>query len=256
MTHRVQSIERGIDVLMALVEGPKTLTEIARKTSLSKGTAFRMLSSLGYENTVVKSDTNVYMLGPGCLRLIDGVMNGLGASIGAGRAALEELWRKTGETVTIHVRVGPDRVCIEELPSEHPIRYTSNVGSSAPLHIGSAGRILLAFLAPDDLERALASLSAHGTLDAQKLAADLVHVRERGYDLSEGERVHGAAAISAPIVGRNGFVASLSVLGPDFRFTEDRRLAFVPDLQRAAEATGAALVEIGGSGADEQAAVA
>jgi DNA-binding IclR family transcriptional regulator len=36
MSDRVQSIERGIDVLIALVDGPKTLAQVTRQTGLSK----------------------------------------------------------------------------------------------------------------------------------------------------------------------------------------------------------------------------
>jgi DNA-binding IclR family transcriptional regulator len=251
VTDRVQSIERGVDILMALARGPKTLTEITRETGLSKGTTFRMLASFTYENMVVRSNGNTYMLGPGCLRLIDGVMGGFGTIIGVGRTAIDELWEKTGETVTIHVRVGTDRICIEEVPSAQQIRYTSTVGSSAPLHVGSAGRVLLAFTPQDDLPRTLDTLKASGVkFDTNKLLAELDVVRERGYALSEGERVHGAAAISAPIFGRQGFLAALSVLGPDFRFTEEQRMAFLPDLQRAADVAGKALIRAGEPGAN------
>src|SRR5580700_10702348 len=99
---------------MSLTQGPKTLTEVSRQTGLTKGTTFRVLVSLGYENMVVKTETT-YTLGPGCLRLLDSVMHGVGAIIGAGRDALIALRDKTGETVAIHVRAGTDRICVEEL---------------------------------------------------------------------------------------------------------------------------------------------
>ena len=248
MSDRVQSIGRGIDVLMTLVQGPKTLTEVTRATGLTKGTVFRMLASLGYENIVVKSDENTYMLGPGCLRLIQGVMAGLGVVISVGRPALVHLWEKTEETVAIHVRVGTERVCVEELPSPSPVRYMSTVGSSAPLYVGSAGRVLLAFAAPTELERILDSLPiSHLTPEIGTLSAELALIRERGYALSAGERVQGAAAISVPVIGRQDFVAALSVLGPDYRLTEERRLELLPELRRTADVIGTALVNAGRS---------
>jgi DNA-binding IclR family transcriptional regulator len=248
---RVQSIERGIDVLMTLAEGHKTLAEVTRATGLSKATAFRMLASLGYENVVVRNGDTAYMLGPGCLLLMQGVMRGLGAVTGAGRPTLLDLWERTGETVAIHVQVGTQRVCIEELPSRAAIRYTSTVGSSAPLHIGSAGRVLLAFTPAEHLERDLQVLQSAGEkIDEEFLRSQLEAIRAQGYALSEGERVPGAAAISAPVLGRHGFMAALSVLGPTFRLTYERRLELVPDLRRAAEAIGTALADAGRSGAE------
>lgn len=231
---------------MALVQGPKTLKDVTTETGLSKGTAFRMLASLNYENVVVKGEGNTYMLGPGCIRLIQGVMEGLGAIIGVGRPALIGLWEQTGETVAVHVRVGAERVCIEELPSASPVRFVSTVGSSAPLHVGSAGRVLLAFAAPSELERTIDSLVvADPGVDPDALRGELDAIRDRGYALSTGERVQGASAISVPVFGRQGFVASLSVLGPDFRLTEAHRLEFLPALRQTADAIGSALVDAG-----------
>jgi DNA-binding IclR family transcriptional regulator len=246
---RVQSIERGIDVLMSVAERPKTLAEVMRDTKLSKATVFRMLASLGYQNVVTKNGDNTYVLGPGCLLLMQGVTNSLGVTTGAGRLALQELWEETGETVAIHVPLGTDRICVEELPSAAPIRYMSEIGSAAPLTVGSAGRVLLAFLPTAQLTRTLDMLAmSTSESDLRTCSAELEVIRDRGYAMSEGERVRGAAAISTPIFGRQGFVAALSVLGPDFRFTQEQRLTILPALRRTAEAIGKALVGAGKPG--------
>lgn len=262
MKDRVQSIERAIDILMALADGPKTLTEVTRATGLSKGTTFRLLASLNYENLVVKDGgRNSYVLGPGFLRLLHGVTQGIGAISAVARPALIELWEETGETVTIHVPIGIERICIEELPSQAPIRYTSTIGATAPLHVGSAGRILLAFTEPRELERILGSLPleriAAGTItDPQELRAEVEAIRERGYAMSAGERVEGASAISVPIFGRPGFIAALSVLGPDFRLTHERRMEHLPKLRATAQTIGASLVETGRAGLTDAAEAA
>jgi IclR family KDG regulon transcriptional repressor len=248
MTQRVQSIERGIDALMALVHGPRTLTEVSREAGLSKGTCSRILASLGYQNLVVRTETNAYMLGPGSLRLINGVMGGLGTIVGLGRQAYEELREYTGETIAVHVRVGTDRVCVEELPSTAAVRYMSSVGSSAPLYVGSAGRVLLAFADDDDLERMLAVISsADGNVDIAWLRTELETIRAQGYAVSVGERVHGASAISVPVRGQDDFTAALSILGPDFRLTVEKRLEFLPALCKAAEIIAAVHAETGRS---------
>ena len=246
MTQRVQAIERGIDVLMALLQGPRTLTEVSREADLAKGTCSRILASLSYQNLVVKTESNTFMLGPGCLRLINGVMGGLATIAGVGRQTLVDLWEQTGETIAVHVRVGTERVCVDELPSSAAVRYTSSVGSSAPLNVGSAGRVLLAFAASDELERTLGAMNdTGGALDIQQLRAELDTIRGHGYALSVGERVQGAAAISVPVGGHASVVAALSILGPDFRLTEEKRLDFLPALRTAAEVIGRAHSDAG-----------
>lgn len=246
---RVQAVERAIDILLALVNGPRTLTEVCRQTNLSKGTAFRLLVSLGHEGFVVKDGmpNAVYMLGPGLLRLVQGVMHGLGAVGAVARPATLELWHHTKETVTLHVRVGLERICIDEIPSPHPIRYTAEVGSVAPLHVGSAGKVLLAGLTPDEFERLVASLplsriTEHTVTDPRTLRREVVAVRRRGWAISAGERVIGAAAISVPVESVDGPIAALSVLGPVTRLPRKRLVDLAGELQATAAEIEEALV--------------
>ncbi|HKP17911.1 MAG TPA: IclR family transcriptional regulator [Gaiellaceae bacterium] len=237
----MQSLERGLDILLALAAGPATLTEIAGRTGLSKATAFRLLASLGHRHTVVKdSATNLYFLGPGAMVL------GRGAGLAGGwisdlvRSALTRLWQETEETVTVHVSAGNDRICIEELPSPLPLRYTASIGASSPLVIGSAGRVLLAFMPEDVAERLIQSSPPvsypDGTLvDHDELRRRVERTRRRGWATSSGERVPDASAVSVPVRGAHGTVAALSVLGPSARFPEGRFPALLAALRRAAD---------------------
>src|SRR5580704_12716566 len=149
----VKSVERCIDVLFVLSERPMTLTEVGSKSGLSKSTALRMLGTLAYGGLVIKDPlSGTYQLGPGSLKLGHGFMNGQGGLAALAREPLHALWAQTRETVAIHVRMGRQRVCVDEIPSPHAVRYVTEVGSSAPIYIGSAGRALLAFMQPSELD--------------------------------------------------------------------------------------------------------
>src|ERR1700757_1459362 len=113
---RVQVIDRSIDLLEALAQGPSSLTEICRQTGLSKGTAFRLLAGLSARGMVMKDPVgNSYVLGPGLLRLVQDALAGIGAVVTVGSNALRELSERTGETVALDVQVGVERVCVEEI---------------------------------------------------------------------------------------------------------------------------------------------
>lgn len=235
MTDRVQVIDRSVDLLEALADGPRSLSEVCRTTGLSKGTAFRLLAGLGARGIVIKDPAAVnYMLGPGLLRLVQGALSGVGAIATLGRTALESLAAETGETVALHVQTGVQRVCIDEVPSQNVIRYTSSIGSVAPLHIGSAGKVLLAFMEPEAQQRTLALMeSTYDDVDAARLAAALKPIARDGLATSTGERVEGASAITVPI--RSGvLLLSLSVLGPTPRLPKARLLSFVPVMRQTA----------------------
>jgi DNA-binding IclR family transcriptional regulator len=243
----VKAVERSIDLLLLLAEAPMTLTEIGQRAKMSKSTVLRLLTTLGHGGLVVRDPiTKDYRLGPGCLKLGQGFISGKGGFEILGRGALDRLWRTSGETVAVHIRLGKQRVCVDELPSAEALRLVSGVGMAAPLHVGSAGRVLLAFLTPEDVEALvdgvlLEAERAGPVTDLASLHEELARVRDRGYALSEGERVRGASAVSVPVHGPTGVIAALSVLGPEGRFTLDRRLATVDELHAAAGEIGRSL---------------
>lgn len=237
---RIQVIERAVDILTALTAGASSLAEVTQATGLPKGTAFRILQSLSYENLVAKDPvSNTYMPGHGFLRLLQGSLEGSGAIAAITKPAMASLRQMTEETVTLHVRMGVERVCIAELQSPSPIRYTASVGASEPLHVGSAGKVLLAFLADEQLERIipllpLQVLTSETIGDVRSLRDVLSQVREQGWAVSTGERLALAGAISVPVRLGGGLVVALSILGPSDRLTLERRMELLPALRQAA----------------------
>jgi DNA-binding IclR family transcriptional regulator len=236
---RVQVIERSLDLLEALSEGPRSLSAVCRTTGLSKATAFRLLAGLNHRGVVIKDPaTATYMLGPGLLRLVHGAMTGLAAIAALGRAEIERLALVTGETVALHVQAGLERSCVDEVPSTQTIRYTSSVGSVARLDVGSAGQVLLAFMPAEERGRSLALLEGRlreEGADPARLRRQIAAVGRQGWATSLGERVKGAAAISVP-VGSRPLLLALSVLGPDTRLDKASLKAMLPEMQRTAAA--------------------
>lgn len=238
----VRSIERAADVLLTLTHGPQRLARIAVTTGLSKTTVHRVLASLSHKHLVMQGEaTGEYMLGPACFSIADAVARGVGGIAVATRPLLARLNEVSQETVTLHIRSGRYRVCVEELPSPQAIRYTAGVGAMDPIHVGSAGKLLLAFSEPDQqdelLRRAeLESVTEATITDPASLRGEIAMIRARGYAASRGERVRGAAAITAPVLWPDGrILAALSILGPEGRLTTDAIEALRPPLLETAQ---------------------
>jgi len=246
---RVQVIDRSIDILEALSDAPKPLTEVCRETGLSKGTAFRLLAGLAERGIVLKDPTSAtYMLGPGLLRLVQGALSGISSIAVLGHGTLTELARTSGETAALHVQSGIDRVCVDEAPSPQPLRYTSGVGAVMPVNYGAAGKVLLAFAPEEETRRSVALLESAHDVDGQRLKRALTQVRRDGYGLSRGERVEGASAISIPV--RAGMLAfSLSLLGPTTRLPKEHLLELLKPMRAAADSLESLFTETQ-SGAD------
>jgi DNA-binding IclR family transcriptional regulator len=235
----VRSVVRTVDLLFALGDGPKPLRAISAEVKLSKPTAYRILSSLKSKGMVMQdSQSGDYGLGPACFRLISSVLSGDVGFALQGRPVLETLRNRTGETITIHVRTGLSRICVQELPSPQPLRYTAGLGATVGIYVGSAGKTLLAFMPDDERDRMLKSLrlvpeTPNTITSLDVLRTELDAVKEQGFAVSHGERVDGAVGVSAPVYDAGGrILAALSVLGPADRLTN--RLSEVEQLVVAA----------------------
>jgi IclR family transcriptional regulator, acetate operon repressor len=202
---------------------PMTLTEVAHATGLPLSTTQRLLRSLMAEEFVAKTDAG-YALGVGLIGWASAVRRGLSV-IDAARPVMEALRDETGETVTLLVRNGLQRICVASVSSRHVISQRSEPGEVAPLQSGSPSKILLAW-DPETtaavLQRGLVKLTADTITDPSALTSELARVREQGYAISVGENAEGVASVGAPVRDTSGKVTAALVLGgPTSRVTPD-----------------------------------
>jgi IclR family acetate operon transcriptional repressor len=238
----VRSVARAIDILIALGHNPLPLGDVSEIVELSKATTYRLLTTLRAKGMVVQDQTSGhYGLGPGCFHLMSSIANDNAGVLFESTDALEELRDATSETVAVHVRAGRSRICVKELPSPHPIRYIAGLGATEGIHVGSAGKVLLAFIPEDERERVLKGIplqakTANTITELDTLRAELAKIAQTGVAYSFGERVDGAIGVTAPITNQAGTaLAALSVLGPADRLEGDR-LATAETLVKAAAA--------------------
>jgi DNA-binding IclR family transcriptional regulator len=224
---RPSSIEKAIDVLFCFDQQHPhlRLIDISQRLGLHKSTAHRLLSVLKKKGLViVDSTTQLYSLGPALIELAWIVLRQQDLR-SLCRPYLEQLRQATNETVSLNIRMGNRRVCIEELPSDQEVKYSQAMGLTAPLHVGAPGKALMAFLPSAERECVLATLTLEPLTpetitDLEALRAELERTRARGYALSMGERSPWASAVAAPIRDRSGqTIVAVSVLGPSHRLT-------------------------------------
>jgi DNA-binding IclR family transcriptional regulator len=173
------------------------------------------------------------------MRLASAVMHRADDLIAVAMPSLERLRAATGETVSLHCRVGDDRVCVAELISHEPIRMESGIGRIYPIYAGAAGKALLAWL-PDAYEAVRGRLEGVGPAtitDPDELEAELQRVRKRGYAVSDSEVVPGAASLAMPIFGSGGtLLAALNIAGPAMRLNRTKLGACRDALRHEVEA--------------------
>ncbi|MBI4590492.1 MAG: IclR family transcriptional regulator [Candidatus Rokubacteria bacterium] len=223
----VRAVERALNILACLGEEDLRLVDVALRLKLHKATVTRLLATLARAGMVSRDERDRYSLGPGLILLAGGLLGRYRTLADLLRAPLRRVWETTRETVTIHVRVGSERLCIEELESPETITYRAGIGNRVPLHVGSAGKVLLAFLPEAERATALKELRLVPLTDRtitsrNRLVEELDRVRRAGYAVSSGERIVGATAVSVPVLDPDGrVVAAVSILGPESRLTPE-----------------------------------
>ena len=214
-----QTAARTLDLLeqVARAPGPAGLIELAGDTGIDKSTAARLLAFLAEREFVVRdAATRRYAPGPALLALGAAALRRSDLRAGA-RPYLERLRAATGETVTLHVRVADAFACIDGLEGTSPIRRAVPLGETIPLHVGSTGKAILAFLPPAEIEGQLGAAAAAGA-DVATLRSELAAVRIQRFRAAVGDRVPEVGAIAAPLFDGATAYGAVSISGPAERW--------------------------------------
>jgi len=228
----VQSLDRGLAVIRAF--GPDrerlSLSEVARATGLTRAAARRFLLTLvklGY----VRNDGREFSLRPRVLELGYAYLSGL-ALPEVAMPHLEELSAELHESSSISVLDGHQIVYVARVPTKRIMTVVISVGTRFPAYATSMGRVLLAGLSEQELDRYLAEaalepFTANTVTDPGRLREVLHEVARQGYAIVDQELEEGLRALAAPIRDAAGTVtaainvsAHASRLSPDAMRTE------------------------------------
>jgi IclR family KDG regulon transcriptional repressor len=224
----VRSLGRALQILDSFLgeDESLTLSEISRRTGLSKSTAHRLVATLLRHRYLEQDTSERLRLGIRLFELGSLVQKRLEVRREA-LPLMTELARQTGETAMLLALDGQEAVCVEKVDGHGSIRLGAQVGSREALHAGSGAKILLAF-APDEVVRAvlsrpLSKLGPNTITDPCELEKQLQQIRQLGWAVSFEERDIGAAGVAAPVFDHNGrVIASLDLAGPIWNFGESR----------------------------------
>jgi DNA-binding IclR family transcriptional regulator len=227
-----ESARRALRLLEAVSASPEPvgLDELVRRTGWTKATVYRLLRLLQEELYIERADGGGYRGGPKLLGLAAAVMPGAD-SAATYLPLLQELADVSGETATLHRRAGQRAVLVTGADSviAHPLRRVWIPGEFTPLTRGSVGLAILSVLEPAELDLVLADEPEENAMSVRRAVAAC---RRQGYAISRGANHSGVAGIAAPL-GNSGL--SISVAGPDERWTVQRMRTFAPELLRAVD---------------------
>lgn len=136
---------------------------------------------------------------------------------------MERIRDEINETVQLAVLDGRENVYIAKVGATQALQLVSEVGSRLPAHATGVGKVLLAHLDRDELERRFASVvfekfTERTVGSLEELEVVLETIRRNGYGIDDGEYTEGVYCLAVPVFGSGtNPLAAMSVSIPSIR---------------------------------------
>ncbi|MFE4707884.1 IclR family transcriptional regulator [Peribacillus simplex] len=215
------TVQRAIKIINYLNEtpGPQGIKDISENLNISPPITHRMLTTLKMEGMVFQDlVSKKYSLGTVFIDYANKIITDL-PFISLIDSQLIKLRDETQETVGLYMLTSMIRTCVIEHVSNQEISRKAGVGNRIPLHLGSSGRVILAFLKEDLQAQVLNILPEE---ERNILRQKLGTIVNTGYSINEEELTKNVAALSAPVFGAKGkVIGAISISGPVFRWNKE-----------------------------------
>lgn len=231
----MQALERILAIVDSVSRAPSGVqpARVAEESGLSLSTVVRLMQSLHDEGVLLRSaTTGQYRIGPRLISVVGRATHSF--DVRAAAAPVLEQLRDTsgGETASLHVRSGNQRICIAAAYTTHPSGRIVPVGLPLPLTGSAVGHVLLAQLDDAAFDQVVDSMKLAAKA-RKSLRSRVDQIRNDGYAESADESVEGVRGVAVPI-GRKDDWGALSVSGPSDRFLAKHVPATLDRLRHAA----------------------
>jgi IclR family KDG regulon transcriptional repressor len=196
------------------------LTEIKNKLKISMGSVQRITNSLVSMGYLAKDKkTKKFRLTPKWLPIGFGILAGSEIRKIA-LPHLKQLYKETGETVSLVVRDGDDVIYLERLITQDLIGFNIRAGLRRPMYPNSMGKAILAFLPEEERDEIInrtvrANKTTQELFNEQEIKQELIQIKQRGYAINQVQYSGGALAISVPILNHRGkAIAGINIGSP------------------------------------------
>jgi DNA-binding IclR family transcriptional regulator len=223
----VQSIGRAFAILEEIARSRDGigLAELSKRVGLHNSTTFHLVKtmvSLGYVRQL--KDSKRYRVGRPLFALAASSLDEV-EMVSLATPILEDLSRETGESGHFAVRMGDDVVILARTGGAGAFQLTDRVGVVRPAHCTALGKIILAALRPEQLERFLAradlkAFTPKSVVDPAALRQEIEDIRRAGVAFDDGEFDAELRCVAVPVRDFTGqVVGGIGVSGPIWRLS-------------------------------------
>lgn len=245
----VQSLERAFSILETTAEHPEgiSLADLSKAVGLHTSTTFHLVKTmvaLGYVRQA--RDTKRYHIG----RMIFGLAAASRSEIDLMMVAtpiLEQLALETGESCHLAIMTGNEIVIVARVAGTGAFQLQERQGGVRPGHATALGKVLLASVSPEQLDRYFAAnpmtqLTPKTITEPARLEPELERARAEGIAYDDGEFNAEARCVAAAVQDFTGrTVAAIGLSAPIWRLTLQSLQESSSKLRAAAERLSAEL---------------
>jgi len=205
----VGALEKGLAVIEAFdpASPQLTLSEVARRTGLTRAAARRYLLTLA-KLKYAEYDGKRFSLTPRVLRLGYAFLatSPLPKLV---QPVLETIGDKTQEVASVATLDGTEILFLAHSRNRRIVSVASGVGSRFPAYCTAMGRVLLASRPDPEVERLLKAikpkkLTSKTKTGFRELLQEIRSAREHGYAVSDEELEIGLRSIAVPVANSRG----------------------------------------------------
>jgi len=237
------SLARGLLVIQAFSDGRLhlSISQLSKRTGLSRASVRRCLhtlSKLGFAGT---DDERNFYLRPRVLALGHAYLSSTPLT-SAAQPILKHLSQILNESCSIALLDGTEVAYVARASVTRIMAIDLGVGTRLPAFCTSTGRVLLAYLSPEELERILSRVeftryTEKTVTSVEKLRHALTTVRREGYAIVDQELELGLRSMGVPVRSAAGsVVAAINVEAHGQRVSlQDMQTRFLPYLRAASQ---------------------
>ena len=248
----VQSIGRAFAILEEVARNREgiSLAELAKRVGLHNSTTFHLvktMASLGYVRQI--KDTKRYRIGRPLFALAAGALDEI-EMVSMATPVLDDLSHETGESSHFATRMSDAVVVMARTPGPGAFQLTERMGVVRPAYCTALGKVILAALRPDQLERyldrvELKPLTQNTITERGRLLQEIAEIRSAGIAFDDCEFDSELRCAAMPIFDFSGkVVGAIGISGPVWRLSiqalRSRARSLEAAAKRLSEAFGAA----------------
>ena len=223
----VQSIGRAFSILEEVARNRDGigLADLSKKVGLHNSTTFHLVKtmvSLGYIRQL--RDSKRYRIGRPLFALAASALDEM-EMVSMATPVLDDLSRASGESSHFAARMSDAVVVMARTPGPGAFQLTDRVGVVRPAYCTALGKVILAALRPDQLDRylervELKALTAKTITNAQRLRRELQDIRRTGIAFDDGEFDTEMRCAAMPVHDFSGqVVGAIGISGPVWRLS-------------------------------------